>query len=146
MKNGQTKKTFTPKRLNAFFEQLAIENNESQKKLFVESMASYKQDHPEMYKKDYSAFPESLKGWKTKIKAGELFRILKHVKAYDGKRIDAKRLETALLTINFILSCACDLNGRLFYFEHYATEFNLHDIQRCLHYVRTNSKGNPKAP
>lgn len=138
MKNGQTKKTLTPKRLNAFFGQIAIENNENQKRLYAESMADFKQDHPEMYQKDYNAFAESLKTWKMKIKAGELLRILKHVKAFDGKRIDAKRLETALLTVNFILSCSCDLNGSLFYFEHYSTEFCLHDIQRVLHYVRTN--------
>ena len=141
MKNGQTKKTLTPKRLNAFFEQIAIENNENEKRLFVENMASLKQDNPEMFRKDYAVFAESLKDWKTKIKAGGLLRILKHVKAFNGKTIDAKRLETALLTANFILSCSCDLNGRLFYFEHCTTEFCLHDIQRCLHYVRRNRTG-----
>ena len=56
--------------------------------------------------------------------------------SYDGKRIDRKRLETALMTFNFILSCANELNGLIFWFDGCETEITLNDVRRALRYVR----------
>ena len=79
---------------------------------------------------------ETKSKWVSGIRGGGLLRILRHVGAIEGERIDLKRLETALLTINFVLSCGFNLPGKFLYFDHGYTEIRLYNVRRVLFLVR----------
>ena len=130
------RKNISPKSLNEFFEELAASLNAEEIELYKECEADLFKEKPEEARAGLADYVKNLKIWKMKIRAGGLLRILQHLGAYDGKRIDCKRLETALLTFNFVLSCANDLNGLMFWFDRYETEITLNDVRRALRYVR----------
>jgi hypothetical protein len=136
IKNNTKRKSISPQELNKFFEGLAVSLNAYEKAICKEYAEKRYKDDLNSIREELACYTESLKNWKINIRAGGLLRILEHLKAFDGKRIDKKRLETALLTFNFILSCSCDLNGLLFYFNKYSTEISLDDVRRTLRFIR----------
>lgn len=137
MKNKNNNKRITPEILQGIFLDIAQKESDETLLSFRGKIVKHYQNRLDDLDSDLFGLFDEYAQWKEEIKEGYILRILKYIGAYDGHKIDKKRLLTALRVICFIGLFSDDRNGSILSFKRGALMMPYDDVSRLERYVRT---------